>query len=1164
MNIKRAFVMLSTAGLMLLALTPQNGARADDIDIYVDPVTNAAEAPMVMFSIEYAPNTGATICQTGACPPNIVALHTHGHMVENPATTKIEHFMMLRGVLNKFIKSLKGVKIGLMFPHDDTCTGSVKSGPTADKCSNGGYFLHGFKLMQEGDGNGNKAAIKSTLNAMPVPQGGLSHKYQGKEMFFEFYRYLSGRAWYNGHNGWNDYATLNNLNLDSEADSAYNAGLNLKWDAAIESGANYISPITDATKCAKIYTVNILGDQIAAGVDSQSDTAIKATIANGGIPGIPQVNNLSFNQVLKALFLNDVSPVEGKQTVTSYFVVNEGKINTATRSYAGGGIGVGSAEPYALTENPDKLIGILEQIFRNILSISTTFVAPTVAVNVYNRAQVLDDIFIAMFQAPDPMKPLWPGNLKKYTLGTNLASGEREIQDATGAFAVDPAKGRIKAEALSLWTYPAALPKPAADELEFTAGKDGRGVDRGGAGSKIPGFRLKCVPDNASDPDCHPGDESPGLTNPAAATNTTNTTARKVFYDKVDGATTTLADLNANVATATALHGNFSGNVIGDCSAADAVANPSSTCNLLIYARGGEYVDHDNNAGTANVLRGRNWVENGWILGDLLHSRPLAVNYGARSGYSTDNPDVRLIAGSNDGLMHMFRNTAAGLTAPPTPNASDGVETWAFMPREVMPVVKKLKSGVGPPIHPYTMDGSPVVFISDVDGDGNIETGDDKVWLFFGMRRGGKSIYALNITNPDNPTFMWKITQGPGDFAQLGQTWSTPQVGYMLFDGSQTARPVLIFGGGYNPNKDTHPGHTNAAGPITETLKGSNDTDGNAFFIVNAETGELVWKAIQGNGAATAKVFQHPDLTDSIPSEVTAVDSNGNQLIDRAYFGDTGGRLWRADLYCHNQDGATCPSFCQNADGSPCSTTGWKVTPLLSVGRHVSLEFDNLTNDRRFFNAPDFARTKDGTGRFDAIIIGSGDREAPKDTAVKNWFYMYKDRYIQTNSIPDAFTTVVHNDLGDVSDDCLQTGTCGASSPNLAKGWKMRLHCQLGGTFDNTCGEKNLAPALTLGGTIFFTTYIPAGASGAACTLPEGSGLFYEVSLQEGFAVEDLFAGNGATKDWRDRATLLASGGIPAEAVSIGGGDLLRPDLKVTPAPARTVFKAFWYEKYLK
>jgi len=177
---------------------------------------------------------------------------------------------------------------------------------------------------------------------------------------------------------------------------------------------------------------------------------------------------------------------------------------------------------------------------------------------------------------------------------------------------------------------------------------------------------------------------------------------------------------------------------------------------------------------------------------------------------------------------------------------------------------------------------------------------------------------------------------------------------------------------------------------------------------------------------------------------------------------------------------------------------------------------------------------------------------------------MYKDRYVKTGSIPDAFPTVLHGDtqLGDVSNDCLQTNTC-ASPPDLTKGWKMRLHCQQD-TIDNTCGEKNLSSALTLSGTIFFTTYIPPGSGGTACSLPEGNGLLYAVSLQQGFAVENFYLGNGAVLAKPDRATALASGGIPSEVVSLGGGRILRSDLKIDDVKVQTGFKTFWYEKYFR
>ncbi len=1193
MTIKRILVSLFTTGFMFMMLAGLPGARADDIDIYLDPVPSTGAEPLVMFSLDMRANTGSTTCSTGAGgegdPCNFLRVsssytYPDGPLVGQtrtfepylvPAPVPVKTFTLYNAVLRYVLDRTQGIKVGLMLSHNHqiNCAGPRPASPTkAQKCSNGGYILSGFEPVNE------RPNFDTKIKALTEPTGDDAQAYQGREMFFEYFRFITGQGIYNGHNGWTDRGAKNpphDYNMDNPNHPAYAQ----RWDAStsVEKNAStYESPIKDAAACIKLYTVNAMFQ--VSQQDTDSDDAIKGLKTAGGI-GInttlvtPYSNYTDpFARIVRWLYDTDLADgtfgtapkLNNKQNVTSYFITAS-DVNQ-TRQYAGAGQGLDSGSsqaPYTMSGNPAALARQLKNAFDNILSVSTTFVAPTVAVNVYNRAQVRDDVYIAMFQAPDPYSPAWPGNLKKYVLATNVSSGGREIRDVNGVFAVDAAKGRIKKDALSYWTFPSQLPKAASDEEDFTTGKDGRGVARGGAGSKIPGHALKCVPSNTTDPSCYPGDESPGLTNPTGSI--TSVSDRKVFYDKPDG---TRGDLNADVATATLLHTDLGGTVVGNCTAADALANPSSSCNLLIYARGAEYVENDNNSNNDNVLRGRKWM-----LGDVLHSRPIAVNYGTLGGYSEAQPNVRLIAGSNDGLMHMFRNTSTAQTTTAlakNPDLSDGVETWAFMPRAVMPAIKKLKTNLNPtdPRHPYTVDGSPTVYIKDVDGDGNIESGDgDKVWLYFGLRRGGNKYYAMDITNPDSPILKWTITGGTENFEELGQTWSTPQIGHMLFDaGSELTvdpKPVLIFGGGYATNKDTHPGHKDADGvAITATQKGSDDNIGNAVFIVNADTGELVWKAVKGDAftATSNKVFKHPALTDSIPSEITAVDTGGNGLIDRLYFGDTGGRVWRADLKCRNQDGTGCVSECM-VDGTPCATAGWKTQPILSVGRHVT-DTNNLENDRRFFYPPDFAQSKDDIGPFDAVIIGSGDRENPKDMSVKNWFYMYKDRKTGTGTIPDSFPVVEHGDtqLGDVSDDCLQTSDC---TVNLTKGWKMRLHCQLD-SINNTCGEKNLSPAVTLSGNIYFTTYIPQSTDPAACSLPEGTGKFYAVSLQKGFAVEDFYSGNGTALAKLDRADDLASGGIPAEVVSLGGGDLLRPDLKVDQTKVQSGLKTFWYEKYFK
>jgi type IV pilus assembly protein PilY1 len=147
---------------------------------------------------------------------------------------------------------------------------------------------------------------------------------------------------------------------------------------------------------------------------------------------------------------------------------------------------------------------------------------------------------------------------------------------------------------------------------------------------------------------------------------------------------------------------------------------------------------------------------------------------------------------------------------------------------------------------------------------------------------------------------MWTIEKG-GDFAELGYTFSNPRVG--LVKTPSGPRPAVMFAGGYDTNKDKR-------GSV-----GTDDSEGNALFVVDAVTGSLIWKARRGAGGAGSKVFEHPRLTDSIPSTLTVADMDGDGYTDRMVVGDTGGNIWRADI---------------GGD----DTSKWKLSLLASVGRH--------------------------------------------------------------------------------------------------------------------------------------------------------------------------------------------------------------------------------------
>lgn len=1046
---KKIALMLSLASLLFVV----GASQADDTDVYLNPGAGLQpnSEPMVMFSLDYRPNLGSTACNGDDCD----TLIAEGYM---KATGPYTFFDVLRGALRKVFDPLEGVKVGLMINHDNinNCEGFGRT-----KCSNGGYIPMGFSLFEKGDANGSKARFHAILDAMPIPQGGLSHSYQGKELFFEFFRYLTGQAVYNAHNGFTDFGTKNTFNVDVDFPA-------LSWDTNIEQGAktkpSYVSPLESAGACSKLYTVNMMFQ--VSNQEDDSDAAIAAPVGSGGLGGAKS----QFPDVIQ--YLNDadlangsygtVPDLEDKQNVTSYFIVDGTKVNTTTKGYARAG---GTGSPLVLSENPDELVATLQDIFRQILSVSTTFVAASVPVNVFNRAEITDNVYIALFQVDGRARPYWVGNIKKLRLeGANDSSAIAELVDANGAPAI-AADGRIRFDALTSWTVADALPAPDLDAGEV-AGRDGRVVARGGAGQKIPGY-MTGNPQEAN-----------GLG------------GRRIYFDRTS---TALGNLNADLLTAATLQSDYD------------VTTALEASELIAYSRGLDVDDLDGD-GVRSEPRD-------WIFGDPLHSRPLPLNYGSIGGYSDpDNSAIYIAVASNDGMLRMIRNTTAG-------GAESGQEVWAFMPREAMAAQKVLRANGTGMRHPYTVDGAPVAFILDQNHDGSIVSSDgDRVYLYVGMRRGGKAYYAFDVTNPTAPDLMWTIDNS-GDFAELGYTFSDPRVG--LVETASGPRPAVMFAGGYDLNKDTR-------GSV-----GTDDSEGNAIYVVDAVTGQLIWKAKNGSGGASATVFEHPGLLDSIPSALSVADTDGDGFTDRMVVGDTGGNVWRADIYGGD-------------------TSRWSLNLLASVGRHAGAGIDS---DRRFFHRPDLVPSKDSNGLFDAVVIGSGNRENPLDKGglTSNFTYMIKDRRTAPGSGVD--TGLTHADFGDVTSNCLQTS--GGCVVDLINGWRLQLE---------EPGEKVLATALTLTGKIFFTSYLPNSGSGVtACSPSEGAGRLYAVALQDAKSVinydtsDDDPDNPGEPTSREDRSVELQSLGIPAEVVSVPPNKILRPDLQIDNVDATTRWRTFWH-----
>lgn len=473
---------------------------------------------------------------------------------------------------------------------------------------------------------------------------------------------------------------------------------------------------------------------------------------------------------------------------------------------------------------------------------------------------------------------------------------------------------------------------------------------------------------------------------------------------------------------------------------------------LINWTKGVDVDDEDFD--TSTLIRSH-------IMGDPLHSRPLVLNYGPQSGNMTDAPDLRILFGTNAGFLHMFKDMG---------NTVD--ESWAAIPYEFLANQKALRANAESAEHIYGVDSSPVALIKDANRNGILKASEsDFVWVFTGLRSGGKAYYAFDISNPDSPTLKWRLNSQTAGFNELGLTWSVPEIAFV----PGVTDPVLIFTGGYDPNK-------NALGV------GATDSMGRGIYIVNAATGALLFSA---SPAATSTTnLQVTGMVDSMPGSVATLDSDGDDKTDRIYVGDTGGNIWRMDL----------PSA---------TKSDWKVFKFASLGSDTT-----QADDRRFFTQPIVVRTinKQVTASvvggnttysyqdrpFDAVLIGSGDRNRPSsESTVHNGYFMLRDYDVmpRTSTSPTRAAIQI-SELYDVTNDPLsaQTTSAGILSTKAgitsAKGWVNWL---------NEEGEKSLGAGVVLQGKLYFTSFLPQVQSFQQCTIQSiGAARQYMVDMHYG------------------------------------------------------------------
>jgi type IV pilus assembly protein PilY1 len=354
--------------------------------------------------------------------------------------------------------------------------------------------------------------------------------------------------------------------------------------------------------------------------------------------------------------------------------------------------------------------------------------------------------------------------------------------------------------------------------------------------------------------------------------------------------------------------------------------------------------------------------------------------------------------------------------------------------------------------------------------------------------------------------------------------------------------PVLIFGGGYDAiSEDPEPPKTS-------------DTMGRAVYFVNALTGNVVWSvgtdANNANGTASDLTVKDPRLTFAFTADVLAVDRHQTGFIDRVYAADIGGNVWRIDT-------------------SGTSTSSWSIHNLASVGGRTPTTAGQTATaaGRKFMFGPDMVVTD--TGTFDAVVIGSGDREHPLSSstdaaATANRAYMFIDPNVNTTGTDQNIT---ESDLAQVDTTATTPVVLGTH-----KGWFIALRS----------GEKVVNGPIVVASNMVFGTNQPcasgktntagdcdAAGTNLTCTGNLGIARRYDINFLTGAPASPGFTdrqGNAVRSETAAGGGFLPTpvagevyiNGVPYTFITdnpLSPGGVITPTINVS----NTRFRTYWH-----
>jgi type IV pilus assembly protein PilY1 len=685
---------------------------------------------------------------------------------------------------------------------------------------------------------------------------------------------------------------------------------------------------------------------------------------------------------------------------------------------------------YFATSNYQQLVEALQTVLSEVRSVNSVFAAVSLPVSVNSQGTYLNQVFIGMFRPDQNGFPRWMGNLKQYKMGFLASTGAFSLLDADDNLAISASGSEFIGEcARSYWTpsatstgdgYWVTLTDPNCIGFPASSNSpDGNLVEKGGQA-----FRLRS-------------------TSPAAR-------VVKTCAASVSGCSTLTDFSTANTAITASTLGIPTGSTV-------------TRDTLINWARGSN--NHASSPESAQIngvaLTAANMSPSSH--GDVVHSRPAAVNFGTDA-----TPKVVVFYAGNDGMLRAINGNRSAAFSANGSTVAAGEEFWSFVAPEFHDkLLRRYNNGAADTITPsnrkdYAMDG-PITAYRTSSGD---------AWIYVGMRRGGRALYAFHVNGSTLAiSLKWKrgcadaastncSDSASGDFTGIGQTWSPPQI-FTAKGVNSGATPLLIMGGGYDATCEDAMSYT------------CSSTKGNRIYVLNADTGALLRTFTTTRGVAA-------DVT-----IVPAADGHAKFI----YAADLAGNIYRIS------GALTDGQFTALDIQAPAS---WAITTVASVGC-ATLTTCTSPPNRKFMFAPDVV--VDGSGYL--LLLGSGDREKPTNisNSTANYFFMVKDRpdlgptYLaDTTNCGTGATTLCLSSLLAIT----QGSTPSDSALAAKKGWYLSL----------AANEQVVTGAIAVFGTVYFTTHQPMAAASSACVPNLGRSRSYGIKYTNASAARpsgDIF-----------------------------------------------------------